>query len=76
VKSTALVLLAAIPLLSCRQIAGIQDLPKPCRSSDGTLIDDLEDGDGWICEVAGRHGPWWTAGDGSDGTLEPVPAAT
>jgi hypothetical protein len=66
-------LLAALAATaSCRQIAGLQELPKPC--ADVLMIDDMEDGDDYICETAGRHGPWFTIGDGS-GTLEPVAAS-
>lgn len=32
-----------------------------------SLIDSLEDGDGWIDEVSGRAGPWYTYNDGTDG---------
>jgi hypothetical protein len=48
---------------SCRQIAGIQDLPKPC--ADPLTIDDMEDGDGFICKTNGRQGGWFSFGDGT-----------
>jgi hypothetical protein len=48
---------------SCRQLAGIQELPKPC--SDPLMIDDMEDGDPYICRTDGRYGGWFGFGDGS-----------
>jgi hypothetical protein len=66
-------------LLSCRQIVGIHPAPPSGPASgcdDPAMIDDMEDGDGNICqtEASGkRHGSWVTLGDGSSGsTLEPA----
>lgn len=44
---------------------------------DPLTIDDLEDGDGTICGSAsstGRHGSWYTVGDGTSTDLKPVPS--
>ena len=36
------------------------------------IIDDLEDGNGFIAEVGDRNGGWWISSDGTaDGTIEP-----
>jgi hypothetical protein len=61
----AALLAAILTTVACRQLAGIQDLPKPC--ADPLMIDDMEDGDGLICASEGRHGGWFGFGDGSDG---------
>jgi hypothetical protein len=67
-------LAVAVLTASCRQIAGIQDLPKPC--GDSQMIDDLEDGDGSICTTNGRQGAWFGFGDGTSGTNSFVPNAS
>jgi hypothetical protein len=69
------VLLAALLAIApaCRQIAGIQDLPKPC--ADPLTIDDMEDGDASICQNNGRQGAWFNFGDGSGGTQSFTPNA-
>jgi hypothetical protein len=59
----AMLLVGVLAMASCRQIAGIQDLPRPC--ADPLTIDDMEDGDGLICETNGRHGGWFSFGDGT-----------
>jgi len=44
----------------------------PC----GVVIDDMEDGDGYICRGNGRLGQWYTAGSTAvlpDQTLHPIP---
>lgn len=38
---------------------------------DPLTIDDLEDGDRFICETAGRHGSWSVVGDGTSTNLSP-----
>lgn len=44
--------------------------PPPCTA----LIDDLEDGDGWIIRCLTRGGPWYTYNDGTaGGTQTPLP---
>jgi hypothetical protein len=44
----------------------------PKGPANMSLIDSLEDGDGWIDEVSGRAGPWYTYNDGTaDGTQYP-----
>src|SRR5262245_48546115 len=71
--------LAALPSL-CLVLAAIGCDPGGATAPSGgltqpngpptqSLIDSLEDGDGWIDEVSGRAGPWYTY---SDGTLESV----
>jgi hypothetical protein len=44
--------------------------------SNPLLIDDMEDGNGVICNSGGRQGSWWTGGDGPEGTLSPAQGAT
>lgn len=48
--------------------------PDPNEALDPTaVIDDMEDGDGLLTEVAARNGGWWTAGDGTVGaSMVPV----
>ncbi|HEY2510458.1 MAG TPA: hypothetical protein VGI39_06370 [Polyangiaceae bacterium] len=44
--------------------------PPPCTA----LLDDLEDGDGWILRCIGRGGPWYAYNDGSPGgSQSPTP---
>jgi hypothetical protein len=38
---------------------------------DPLLIDDMEDGDPAICDSAGRHGRWYSAGDGTSTDVMP-----
>jgi len=59
---------------ACRQLAGIQPLPKPC--ADPLMIDDMEDGNPRICESQGRHGGWYSFGDGTNGTQMLAPNET
>jgi hypothetical protein len=40
------------------------------------MIDDMEDGNGSICESGGRRGSWYTVADGTEGTLSPAQGAT
>src|SRR5690242_15575186 len=42
----------------------------PSGPANQSLIDSLEDGDGWIDEVAGRAGPWYTYSDGTAGATQ------
>src|SRR5262245_20898538 len=67
-------LLALAATASCRQLAGIQALPKPC--GDPLMIDDMEDGDAQICKTNGRKGAWFGFGDGSNGEQTLTPNAT
>lgn len=46
--------------------------PPPCGHA--TLIDDMEDGNGSICETSGRSGPWEAYSDGT-GTQSPASGA-
>ena len=59
---------------SCRQIAGLQAMPKPC--GDPLMIDDMEDGNPQICASQGRNGSWYSFGDGTSGTQMLAPNAT
>jgi hypothetical protein len=65
----AVAMLIVPTLISCRQIVGIHPTPAPTPScTDPLMIDDMEDGDGFICVrdgPNGRHGPWLIVGDGS-----------
>ena len=58
----------------CNSIFGIhQGTPEPpCYDPSNLLIDDMEDGLGDICNLAGRQGSWYTVGDGTSTTLEPA----
>jgi hypothetical protein len=40
---------------------------------DGLLIDDMEDGDTFIAEIAGRNGAWYLYNDGTSGSQWPSP---
>jgi hypothetical protein len=69
--------LAAIVLTAaCNSLFGIhQGNPRPiCVGADAAdpLIDDMEDGDGFICEAEGRHGHWYTYSDGTSTDLTPA----
>jgi hypothetical protein len=44
--------------------------------SDPSLIDDMEDGDGSICDSGGRRGEWWTGSDGTSTDLMPAPGGS
>ena len=48
--------------------------PDPSEAIDPTaIIDDMEDKDGFVADVAGRSGGWWTAGDETVGaSMVPV----
>ena len=37
--------------------------------ADPLMIDDMEDGNGVICDSGGRHGSWFTYAAGTEGTL-------
>ena len=44
--------------------------------SDLLLIDDMEDDNAAICNSGGRNGNWFTAADGTEGTLSPARGTT
>ncbi len=67
----AAVIAGLLAIAGCRQIAGIQDRPKPC--ADPNTIDDLEDGDNAICRSNGRQGAWHIYSDGTSTDLTPEP---
>jgi hypothetical protein len=55
----------------CNSVFGIHDgKPRPI-CADGSMIDDMEDGDGAICHTDGRTGGWYDFGDGTLGNLTP-----
>jgi hypothetical protein len=62
---------------ACNPLFGIhQGNPRPiCVGVDDAfdpLIDDMEDGDGFICESLGRHGHWYPFSDGTSVNLTPA----
>ena len=70
---TALVFGAATLSGGCNPIFGIHEgKPRPiCADPSGNLIDDMEDGDGFICEMNGRQGHWYVVGDSTSTILGP-----
>lgn len=65
--SIALLAIACDPGGATAPSGGATPANGPANQS---LIDSLEDGDGWIDEVAGRAGPWYTYNDGSAGATQ------
>jgi hypothetical protein len=59
--------------VGCNPIFGIHEgKPRPiCADPSGNLIDDMEDGDGFICEMSGRKGHWYVVGDPTSTMLGP-----
>jgi len=58
-------------LCACNGIFDIHEgTPRPI-CADPMLIDDMEDGTSDICPTAGRHGVWYTRGDGTSTDLTP-----
>jgi hypothetical protein len=67
-------LLAVTLATGCNPLFGIREgqVRPVCMGADsGLLIDDMEDGDGFICDANGRHGHWTTFSDGSSTDLRP-----
>ena len=65
-------------LAGCNAIFGIHEGKLRAGCADTLDIDDLEDGDGAICDTkdsAMRKGDWFTIGDGTSSHLEPAPGA-
>jgi hypothetical protein len=62
--------------LGCNTIFDIHEgTPWPLGCTDALMIDDMEDGDGAICDTAvsgGRNGEWFTIEDGTSANLEPA----
>jgi hypothetical protein len=58
----------------CNAVFGIHEgtPTPPCYDPSNLLIDDMEDGIGDICNLAGRQGYWYTTGDGTSTMLEPA----
>lgn len=62
-------------MAGCNAIFGIHEgTPRPL-CADPLTVDDMEDGDRWICRTDGRSGSWYVFGDGSAGELSPKDAA-
>jgi hypothetical protein len=63
----------------CNAVFGIHEgtPPPPCYDPGPAplLIDDMEDAVGDICNLAGRHGYWYTAGDTTGTMLDPPQGA-
>jgi hypothetical protein len=62
-------LVAATLATGCKSEAG-----KPAGATgctDPLMIDDMEDGDGFICPSGGRHGDWYTEDDGTSMNISP-----
>jgi hypothetical protein len=63
---------AVLVLTACNSVFDIHEgTPRPI-CADELMIDDLEDGDAWICETGGRGGPWYTVGDATSTDLTPA----
>ena len=70
------ILSATVLVAACNSIFGIEEgKPRPiCVGTDNAvepMIDDMEDGDGFICESKTRHGHWYTFSDGTSADLTP-----
>lgn len=61
------VFFAAMLITGCNSLFGIREGAPRRICDDELLIDDMEDGDGFICASAGRHGSWFDLGDTSGG---------
>ncbi len=84
-KTTRLTAGAAVAIIAmaltaagCNSVFGIHEgLPLPDRCPDVLTIDDMEDGNGAICDdptnSGGRRGNWFTVSDGTSSDLEPAP---
>ena len=73
ILTLSLATLGAMPGAGCNSLFGIhKEKPRPiCVDPTGLLIDDMEDGDGQICELSGRQGSWWTDSDLTSTDLTP-----
>jgi len=60
----------------CNSLFGIHEGKPRTICDDKNLaeppIDDMEDGDGFICALNGWNGHWYTAGDGTSADLIPT----
>src|SRR5436190_6265902 len=77
-SSLVVAALCAVSLAGCNAIFGIQEGKRRAGCRDTFDIDDLEDGDGAICDTADsamRKGNWFTLGDGTSSQLVPAPGA-
>jgi hypothetical protein len=68
-----------VAIVGCNPVFGIHE-GKPrsiCADTNPSesLIDDMEDGDGFICKLSGRNGHWYTADDQTPGSVV-VPRGT
>jgi hypothetical protein len=74
-----LAILWATLATGCNAIFGIKEGMPPPSGCNALMIDDLEDGDGQICDSlnsAGRHGSWFTIGGGTGTQLKPASGST
>lgn len=67
----ALALIWAVLAGGCNSAFDIHEGQPRAQCSDplGLLIDDMEDGVADICPLSGRHGAWYTVGDGTSADL-------
>jgi hypothetical protein len=75
-RGRSTILSATVLIAACNSIFGIHEgPPRPiCVGTDDAvepMIDDMEDGDGFICESKTRHGHWYTFSDGTSTDLTP-----
>ncbi len=68
VSPTHVARVPALPVVNTPSVVG--DSGTPC--SDPELLDDFEDGDGWLCHFQSRRGQWVLYFDGT-GELTPLP---
>jgi len=66
--SSSLLALAIVGT-ACNSVFDIQKGQPRAQCADLLTIDDMEDGDGEVCESDGRHGYWYTVGDGTSTDL-------
>jgi hypothetical protein len=76
--AAALTATAALTIAAgCNAAFGIRE-GQPLRGCpDALMIDDMEDGDGEICDTAyspTRRGAWFTVSDGTSSALQPAPS--
>jgi hypothetical protein len=74
-RTLRLAFVAATLSTGCNSLFGIHEgAPRPICADvnpEEPLIDDMEDGDGFICALSGRSGHWFAVGDGTSRDLTP-----
>ena len=63
--------LVAVSLAVSVAACGGRKASPPGGCTHPLTIDDLEDGDRWICESEGRHGSWHVFDDGTSTNVSP-----